>query len=57
MVDQATVKYLTEALEEELAEGASEDDFVVQNLRRQIAAAQIDKTAEELYVSGSVRKE
>lgn len=57
MVDQATVKYLTEALEEELAEGAGEDDFVVQNLRRQIAAAEIDKTAEELYVSGSVRKE
>lgn len=57
MVDQAIVKYLTEALEEELAEGAGEDDFVVQNLRRQIAAAEIDKTAEELYVSGSVRKE
>jgi hypothetical protein len=57
MADKATVKYLTNLLNEELQEGYDEDDFVVSNLRRQIAAAEIDKTAEELYVTGSVRKE
>ena len=47
---------LQEILEEELADGATEDDPVVQQLRRQIAAEETGKTSEELYITGSVKK-
>jgi hypothetical protein len=47
---------LQEILEEELADGATEDDLVVQQLRRQIAAEETGKTSEELYITGSVKK-
>ena len=44
---------LEQQLQEELAEGAS-DDFVVKQLRRQIAAKRTGKSFRELYVTGSV---
>ena len=47
---------LEQQLQDELAEGASEDDFVVKQLRRQIAAKQTGKTSQQLYVTGSVKK-
>ena len=47
---------LQEILEEELADGAGEEDPVVQQLRRQIAAEETGKTSEELYITGSVKK-
>jgi hypothetical protein len=47
---------LQEILEEELADGATDDDPVVQQLRRQIAAEESGKTSEELYITGSVKK-
>ena len=47
---------LEQQLQEELAEGASDDDFVVKQLRRQIAAKQSGKTLQQLYVTGSVKK-
>ena len=40
--------------QEELAEGASDDDFVVKQLRRQIAAKRTGKSFRELYVTGNV---
>ena len=47
---------LNEELQEELAAGATEDDFVVQQLRRQINAEKNGKTLQDLYVTGSVKK-
>ncbi len=47
---------LEQLLQEELATGASDDDFVVKQLRRQIAAEQSGKTSQQLYVTGSVKK-
>jgi len=44
-------------LQQELAEGATDDDFVVKQLRRQIAAKKSGKTSQQLYVTGSVKKE
>ena len=44
-------------LQQELATGATDDDFVVKQLRRQIAAQKGGKTARDLYVSGSVKKQ
>ena len=45
---------LEQQLQEELAESASDDDFVVKQLRGQIAAKRTDKSFRELYVTGSV---
>ena len=45
---------LEQQLQEELAEGASDDDFVVKQLRRQIATKRTGKSFGELYVTGSV---
>ena len=45
---------LEQQLQEQLAEGASDDDFVVKQLRRQIAAKRTGKSFRELYVTGSV---
>ncbi len=45
---------LEQQLQEELAESASDDDFVVKQLRRQIAAKRTGKSFRELYVTGSV---
>ena len=45
---------LEQQLQEELAEGASDDDFVVKQLRRQIAAKRTGKSFRELYVTGNV---
>ena len=45
---------LEQQLQEELAEGASDDDFVVKQLRRQIAAKKTGKSFRELYVTCSV---
>ena len=47
---------LEEELQEELDDGATEDDFVLQQLRRQIAAKKSGKTLEQLYISGSVNR-
>jgi len=44
-------------LQRTLAAGATDDDFVVKQLRRQIAAQKGGKTARDLYVSGSVKKQ
>lgn len=44
-------------LQRQLAAGATDDDFVVKQLRRQIAAQKGGKTARDLYVSGSVKKQ
>ena len=56
MAEQATPLTLENLLQDELDDGATEDDFVVQQLRRQIAAEQSGKTFEQLYVSGSVNR-
>ncbi len=56
MAEQAMMPTLEDELQEELNDGATEDDFVVQQLRRQIAAKQSGKTFEQLYVSGSVNR-
>ena len=45
---------LEQLLQEELATGASDDDFVVKQLRRQIAAKRTGKSFRELYVTGNV---
>ena len=45
---------LKQQLQEELADGASNDDFVVKQLRGQIAAKRTGKSFRELYVTGSV---
>ena len=45
---------LEQLLQEELATGASDDDFVVKQLRGQIAAKRTGKSFRELYVTGSV---
>ena len=37
--------------------GATDDDFVVKQLRRQIAAKKSGQTAKQLYVTGSVKKQ
>ena len=44
-------------LQQELAQGATDDDFVVKQLRRQIAAKKSGQTAKQLYVTGSVKKQ
>lgn len=44
-------------LEQELAKGATDDDFVVKQLRRQIAAKNSGKTSRDLYITGSVKKD
>jgi hypothetical protein len=44
---------LEEQLRDELEAGASNDDFVVQQLRRQINANKSGKTFQDLYVSRS----
>ena len=56
MAEQGKNCPLEEELQDELNEGNSEDDFVVQQLRRQIAAKKSGKTSEQLYVSGSVNR-
>ena len=45
---------LEQQLQEQLAEGASDDDFVVKQLRRQIVAKRTGKSFRELYVTGNV---
>ena len=45
---------LEQQLQEELAESASDDDFVVKQLRGQIAAKRTGKSFRELYMTGSV---
>ena len=44
-------------LERALAEGYNDDDFVVKQLRRQIASKNFGKSFRELYVSGTVNSE
>jgi hypothetical protein len=44
-------------LQRQLAAGATDDDFGVKQLRRQIAAQKSGKTARDLYVTGSVKKQ
>ncbi len=56
MAVQVMMPSLEDQLQEELNDGATEDDFVVQQLRRQIAAKKSGKTSEQLYVSGSVNR-
>ena len=48
---------LEQRLQRQLAQGATEDDFVVKQLRRQIAAKKSGQTAKQLYVTGSVKKQ
>ena len=48
---------LEQRLQRQLAQGATDDDFVVKQLRRQIAAKKSGQTAKQLYVTGSVKKE
>ena len=45
---------LEEMLAEELAEGFGEDDFVVQNLRRQINAQKRKETGQEMYYNAPI---
>ena len=45
---------LEQQLERALAKGRTDDDFVVKQLRRQIAAKRTGKSFRELYVTGSV---
>ena len=51
MVDMTNT--LEEQLRDELEAGASNDDFVVQQLRRQIHAKKTNKSFGELYISRS----
>ena len=44
-------------LQRMLDRGVTDDDFVVKQLRRQIAAEKSGKTFKQLYVTGSVKKE
>ena len=44
-------------LQQEIAAGATDNDFVVKQLRRQIAAQKGGKNARDLYVTGSVKKQ
>ena len=46
---------LEHQLQEELAEGASDGDFPVKQLRKQIAVNRMGKSFRELYVTGSVK--
>ena len=48
---------LEQRLQRQLSQGATDDDFVVKQLRRQIAAKKSGQTAKQLYVTGSVKKE
>ena len=48
---------LEQRLQRQLDKGATDDDFVVKQLRRQIAAEKSGKTLKQLYVTGSVKKE
>ena len=48
---------LEQRLQRQLAQGATDDDFVVKQLRRQIAAEKSGQTAKQLYVTGSVKKQ
>ena len=48
---------LEQRLQRQLAQGATDDDFVVKQLRRQIAAKKSGQTAKQLYVTGSVKKQ
>ena len=45
---------LEQQLERALAKGRTDDDFVVKQLRRQIAAKRTGESFRELYVTGSV---
>ena len=45
---------LEQQLERALAKGRTDDDFVVKQLRRQIATEKTGKSFRELYVTGSV---
>ena len=45
---------LEQSLEQCLAADKTDDDFVVKQLRRQIAAKRTGKSFRELYVTGSV---
>ena len=56
MVEQVTKNTLEKMLQRQLDKGEAEDSFIVKQLRRQIAAQKTGKTAEELYVTGSVKK-
>ena len=44
-------------LQRRLDKGATDDDFVVKQLRRQIAAEKSGKIVKQLNVTGSVKKE
>tara|TARA_B100001057_G_C22426204_1_gene785551 strand:+ start:42 stop:236 length:195 start_codon:yes stop_codon:yes gene_type:complete len=48
---------LKQRLQRQLEKGATDDDFVVKQLRRQIAAEKSGKTSKQLYVTGSVKKQ
>jgi hypothetical protein len=48
---------LEQRLQRQLAQGATDDDFVVKQLRRQIAAKKSGQTSKQLYVTGSVKKQ
>lgn len=56
MAVQVMMPSLEDDLQKRLDKGYTEDDFVVQQLRRQIAAKKSGKTSEQLYVSGSVNR-
>lgn len=53
---EKTLQILNEMLEEEIAEGFGEDDFVIQNLRRQINAEERNETFEEMYKKSASSK-
>ena len=48
---------LEQSLEKSLAAGKTDNDFSVQQLRRQINAKKNGKTFQDLYVTGSVKKQ
>ncbi len=55
MNTSAPVNELEETLKRRIAK-AGEDDVVVQQLRRQLAAEKTGKSFGQLYVSGSVKR-
>ena len=46
---------LEQRLQRQLAQGATDDDFVVKQLRRQIAAKKSGQTAKQLYVTKQLK--
>lgn len=57
MAAQVMKNTLEAQLQEELKESKGKETFSVKQLRRQIAAAKSGQTSQELYVTGSYKRQ